>query len=124
MKRLIIFITSIFTLAFPVGAVAATPNASVDCSGAANSAFCEGRSQSGNPLFGQDGVLTKATQIIVIITGVISVFIITIAGLRFITSGGDPGKIESARNAIIYSAIGIVVALSAQAIVSLVLNNL
>lgn len=124
MKKLIIFLATIFTLAFPVSALAASPSSSVDCSGAADSAFCQDRNVSGNPLFGRDGILTKATQIIVLITGVISVFIMTIAGLRFITSGGDPGKVESARNAILYSAIGIAVALSAQAIVSLVLNNI
>ena len=124
MKKLIIFLATIFTLAFPVGALAANPNDILDCSGAANSTFCQERNVSGNPLFGQDGILTKATQIIVLITGFISVFIMTIAGLRFITSGGDPGKVESARNAILYSAIGIAVALSAQAIVSLVLNNI
>ncbi len=124
MKRLIIFLTAIFSLCFPVGVLAATPNESIDCSGASNSVFCQERNVSGNPLFGQSGVLTKATQVIVVITGLISVFIMIIAGLRFITSGGDPGKVESAKNAILYSSIGIAVALSAQAIVSLVLNNL
>jgi hypothetical protein len=124
MKRLIIFLAAIFTLTFPVSVLAATPNAIIDCSGAADSTFCQDRDVSGNPLFGQDGILTKAAQIIAIVTGIISMFIMTIAGLRFVMSGGDSGKIESARGAIIYSAIGLAVALSAQAIVSLVLNNL
>lgn len=127
MKKLItLLVSAIFSVLIPVSALAdVTPTSEVDCSGAAaSSAFCEARNETGNPLFGTDGILTKAARILAIVTGVISMFIMTIAGLRFVTSGGDPAKIESARNAIIYSAIGLVVAISAQAIVSLVLNNL
>lgn len=127
MKKLIaLLVTAIFTVLIPVNALAAvTPTSEVDCSGAAaSSAFCEGRNDTGNPLFGSDGILTKAAGILAKVTGIISMFIMAVAGLRFVTSSGDPSKVEAARNAILYAVIGLIVAISGQAIVSLVLNNL
>mgnify|MGYP001597101818 CR=1 FL=1 len=129
MKKLLALLVAIaFAIIVPVNVLAAvTPTSGVDCSGsAASSTFCKERdaNSTGNPLFGADGILTKAASILTIVTGIISMFIMTIAGLRFITSSGDPTKIESAKNAIIYSSIGLVVAIAGQAIVSLVLNNL
>lgn len=110
---------------FPGVVLAQTsPNDTVDCTGAADSAFCRGRQPTSNPLFGENGVLTRAAAILALVTGVISLFIMTIAGLRFITSGGDPQKVTSARQAIVYATIGIAVAISAQAIVTFVLNRL
>lgn len=104
---------------------AASANDIVDCSGnVSNSAFCEARGQNGNPLFGPDGILTKAAAILAAITGVISLFILTVAGLRFITSGGDPQKVASARQAIIYAVIGIGVTVSATAIITFILNRI
>lgn len=125
MKKLIITLLSLVTISFPAGAMAAGLSGDVDvCNGAADSAYCKDQSDTGNPLFGTGGVLTKAASILAIVTGIISMFIMTIAGLRFVTSSGDPTKVESAKNAILYSAIGLAVAISGQAIVSLVLNNL
>lgn len=125
MKRLIIALLSTLAILFPAGAMAAGLSGDVDvCDGASTSAFCKDQSSTGNPLFGVDGVLTKAAQILAVVTGIISMFIMTIAGLRFVMSSGDPEKINSAKNAILYSAIGLAVAISGQAIVSLVLNNL
>ena len=130
MKKLLALLVAIaFAIIVPVNVLAAetaTPTSGVDCSGAGDSAFCQERDNTNveNPLFGADGILTKAASILTIVTGIISMFIMTIAGLRFITSSGDPTKIESAKNAIIYYSIGLVVAIAGQAIVSLVLNNL
>jgi hypothetical protein len=43
--------------------------------------------------------------------------------LRLVLSGGDPQTLTSARNAIIYAAIGIVVFALAQSIVVFALKN-
>jgi len=127
MKKFVaLLVSAIFSLLVPMSVLAAaTPTSEIDCSGeSASSAFCEGQRETGNPLFGADGILTKAARILTIVTGIISMFVMAIAGLRFVTSSGDPAKVESAKNAILYSSIGLVVALAGQAIVSLVLNNL
>lgn len=54
------------------------------------------------------------------VTGAIAVLIIVLAGFRLITSQGDPGAVTTARNAIIYALIGLVVIMFAFAIVNFV----
>lgn len=58
-----------------------------------------------------------------VIVGVIAVVMIIYGGLRYITSGGDSGKITSAKNTIIYAVIGLVVVALAQFIVQFVLGK-
>ena len=77
-----------------------------------------------NPLFGPRGVLTISISVISIVIGVVAVIIIVIAGIKFMTSQGDPSKINTARNQIIYALIGIAVAAVAQGLVALVLKRL
>ncbi len=55
--------------------------------------------------------------------GAISVLIITLAGLQYIMSGGDPAKTAKAKDTIMYAVIGLVVAVSAGAIVNFVLKK-
>ena len=50
----------------------------------------------------------------------ISVVVIVIAGIQFIISAGEPGKVAKARNVILYAVIGLVIALSATVIASFV----
>ncbi len=57
------------------------------------------------------------------LVGVIAVIMIIYGGLRYITSGGDSGKITNAKNTIIYALIGLVVVALAQFIVKFVLNK-
>lgn len=54
------------------------------------------------------------------LAGVISMLIIIIAGILFMLSRGDPQKSTSARNAIIYAAVGLVISVAAFSIVGLV----
>ncbi len=55
--------------------------------------------------------------------GAISVLIIVIAGFQYILSSGDPAKTAKAKNTILYAVIGLVVAVSAGAIVNFVLRR-
>jgi hypothetical protein len=88
-------------------------------------AVCKDNNPGGeNPIVGKNGVLTRAIQIIAVIVGIASVFSMVISGFRMITSGGDGGKVASARTGVIYSLVGLVVAASAQIIVSFVLSRL
>jgi hypothetical protein len=57
------------------------------------------------------------------IIGIVSVIMVVIGGLRFITAQGDPSGVAKARQTIIYSVIGLAVAVSAEAIVAFVLNQ-
>lgn len=54
--------------------------------------------------------------------GVISVIMIIVGGIFYTLSGGDASKIKRAKDTVLYSVIGLVVALLAYAIVNFVLN--
>lgn len=56
--------------------------------------------------------------------GAIAVLIITLAGFRYVTSAGDPQSAAKAKNAIIYTLIGLVIALSAFGIISFALTRI
>ena len=58
------------------------------------------------------------------VAAVISVIVIVIAGIQFIISSGEPGKVAKARNTILYAVVGLVVALSATAIASFVARGI
>lgn len=66
-------------------------------------------------------IIATVVNIISIIVGVIAVIMIIWGGLKYITSGGESGKITSAKNTIIYALIGLVVVALAQFIVHFVL---
>jgi hypothetical protein len=57
------------------------------------------------------------------IMGALAVIIILIAAVRFITAQGEPNGVKQARNTIIYAAIGLAICLSAEVLVTFVLNN-
>ncbi len=131
MKKLLVALAAVLSLITATPAVVYAQNAPNDeqtlneeCTANPRAAFCRGRDTTGNPLFGPDGILTKVAAFLAVITGVISLFIMTIAGLRFITSGGSSEKVNSARQAIIYSSIGLAVAAGSGAIVIFILNRL
>ena len=56
--------------------------------------------------------------------GVISVLMVTLQGIRYSLSQGDPKATEEAKNGIIYSGIGVAVAASSWSLVEFVLNRL
>lgn len=58
-----------------------------------------------------------------LVVGVISVIMIIIGGLKYITSGGDSGNITGAKNTILYAIIGLVVVALAQVVVKFVLQK-
>lgn len=68
-------------------------------------------------------VAAKVVNIISIVVGVISIIFIIYGGFRYITSGGDSGKVGNAKNTLIYAVIGLVVVALAQVIVNVVLTT-
>lgn len=58
------------------------------------------------------------------IAAVISVLMIVVGGLMFVTSGGNPQEVTKARETIIYAVVGLVVSLVAEALVAFVLGKL
>ena len=56
--------------------------------------------------------------------GVVAVIFVIIGGFKYTTSQGDPGKVQSAKNTIMFALIGLAVAISAFAITQFVMNAL
>ena len=69
-------------------------------------------------------ILTTIINIFSLIVGVVSVIMIIIGGLRYITSGGESGNVSTAKNTIIYAIVGLVIVALAQFIVHFVLGKI
>lgn len=64
-----------------------------------------------------DTSLQTILGIVFAFIGAVAVLMIVVSGLRYITSAGDPQKASQAKNGIIYALVGVVIALTAEAIV-------
>ena len=54
--------------------------------------------------------------------GIVAVLMIVIAGFKYVSSAGDPGKVASAKNAILYSVVGLLLVAFSFAIVNFVVS--
>jgi heme O synthase-like polyprenyltransferase len=64
------------------------------------------------------------TSIGFLAVGILSVLVIIISGIRYVTSAGDPGRAKSARQTLTYALIGTMVAVFAYAIVSYLVGKI
>jgi hypothetical protein len=89
---------------------------------------CPGSTQScdtGIPkVSANSGEIQIVLQIVFGIIGAIAVLIIVINGLQLVISQGSPDALKKARDAIIAASIGLVIAVSAEIIVTFVLTKL
>jgi hypothetical protein len=69
-------------------------------------------------------VIKNITNTALFIIGAVSVLMLIYGGIRYTISGGDEKSITAAKNTIIYGVVGIVVAISAYAIVNFVITAL
>jgi hypothetical protein len=72
---------------------------------------------------GINKAINTAVNILSIIVGAAAVISIISSGFKYITSGGDAGKVGNAKNTLIYALIGIALAVLAQLIVRLVITQ-
>ena len=74
-----------------------------------------------------DGSLKKLaariTNTFSIVVGAASIIMIIYGGFRYITSGGESGRVGAAKNSLLYAIIGLVIVALAQLIVHFVLNQ-
>ena len=90
------------------------------CNGALSS---KGDGQQTN-LFGTGGVFQTVTNVLLFIIGAVSVIMLIIGGIRYTVSQGDSNAVTSAKNTILYSIVGIVIAILAYAAVNFVISSL
>ena len=87
-----------------------------------DSVICDAADQQGEEEVGN--LVEKIINLLLTITSVISVIMIIIGGIRYTVSNGDSNAASSAKNTILYSVIGLVIAIFAYAIVKFVVDNL
>lgn len=54
------------------------------------------------------------------LAGIVAVFFIILAGIKFLTSGGDPKQVEEARKTMTYAIVGLVLILMSFAIIKII----
>ena len=86
----------------------------------ANAVDCSSSAVSGNTIGKAAKTLVNVFSIIV---GVVAVVMVIYGGFRYITSGGDSGRVGNAKNSLIYAIVGLVIVALAQVIVHFVLGQ-
>lgn len=71
---------------------------------------------------GLDDLITKVGDFLWKIVGLVALILFVIAGIMFMTAMGDPAKIATARNFVLWGVVGIIVAILAYSIVAIVTN--
>jgi len=61
-------------------------------------------------------------NILLYILGAIAVIMIVVGGIRYTTSGGDSSSTKAAKDTVLYSVVGLVIAMLAYAIVNFVVS--
>lgn len=75
-------------------------------------------------LFGDGGIFETVSKVLLFVIGAVSVIMLIIGGIRYTISQGDSSAVTSAKNTILYSIIGLVVAILAYAAVDFVVKSL
>ena len=78
----------------------------------------------GKSIDGKDGLIKTVVNILLWAVGILSVIMIIFSGFRYITSSGDASKTKSAQSTLIYSVVGLIVAIMAWAIGNMVIKRL
>ena len=120
MKVRMLAIVAVFIGLFAVNvAVAPVSSAAVDIFGGCKSGVDCSSVKSKQTLNTQ---IWNVIRTALTILGGIAVIVIIAGGIMYATSAGDPSKVTAAKNTILYSVIGLAVAMSAAAIITLVNN--
>lgn len=70
-----------------------------------------------------NGLIKLVINLFSLVVGVVSVIMIIVGGLMYITSAGDSGKVQTAKNTILYAIIGLTIVALSQFIVRFVLTK-
>jgi hypothetical protein len=132
-KRNLLTLFTILTAAAPL-AVPVAVSAANNCTGngIAQSVSTGASDASGGDIdcgsanvgTGDIGTLAhNIVNIFSIVVGAAAVLMVIYGGFRYITSGGDSGRVGNAKNTLIYAIIGLLIVALAQLIVHFVLNQ-
>jgi hypothetical protein len=110
-------------------AYAAAPAGCVSApTGSPKAQVLEGANQTGQTIdpckdTGVNNIVGTIVNILSYVVGIAAIIVVLLAGFKYITAGGDSGKISSAKNTLVYAIVGLVIAALAQVIVHTVFNS-
>lgn len=111
-------------VAAPV-ALAFNPFGTICDVGGSDSAVCkEKNNNTDNPLTGSKGLFVGISNIIALAAGLSAVIVIILAGLKYVTAGGDAAKAKSAQGTIVTALVGLVIIALAASIINFVLGRI
>lgn len=113
---MVMVIGSMIYLNNPVNAIVLSDN----CPAGGSSSVCA----SASPKDDLGAIIKQITNVMFFIIGAIAVVMIIYSGIRYTTSAGNPAGVTAAKNSLIYSIVGLVVAILAYAIVNFVVTRI
>ena len=69
-----------------------------------------------------ENVVTRIINGIIAVLGIVCVVFIVLGGVQYMTSAGDPSKLQKAKHTILYACIGLIICVLAFAITNFVIN--
>lgn len=124
LKSILISTLMVAVMVFGVSIIYQTGNTEI--AGAVNSEITSGmNATSAGTSTPTDAnvVIKNVTNIMFFIIGAVSVIMLIYGGIRYTTSGGNANSVTAAKNTIMYSIIGLVVAILAFAVVQFVVTQ-
>lgn len=118
MKRIKVLIASFavavfgFTALAPVASVSAYDPWADVCGSGGSSTVCDNKGNDAQSLIG------TLVNVLLFIVGSLAVVMIIASGIFYVISSGDAGKVAKAKNTLLYSIVGLVVAFIAFALVN------
>lgn len=100
----------------PAGQASAI-NVFPQCGASSDSQVCQSQKKDN-----ANKMIKTVINTLLYVLGVIAVIMIIIGGLRYVTSSGDASHVKAAKDTILYSVVGLVVAILAYTIVNYVLT--
>ena len=128
MKRTLVnIVMSLALILAPAGILAGNAWAASGCSpnSTPKGQVLQGLGQTGASCndSGVTSAITAAVNILSLIVGIAAILMIISSGLKYITSGGESGKVANAKNSLIYAMIGVAIVALAQFLVHFVINT-
>lgn len=110
-----VFLAGVGTVLMPAASVGAIDILSSGCQANSGSTVCKSKGDNAPSMF------KTVINTLLYVLGMVAVIMIVVGGIRYTTSNGDSGSIKGAKDTILYSVVGLVVAILAFAIVNFVI---
>jgi len=81
-----------------------------------------GQGQPTELFSGGDALIPRLINLMLFIVGILAIVFLIFGGIRYVISGGDKGKVDGAKNTILYAIVGLVVAILGYAVVNWVIG--